>query len=315
VADSARPSGDEPLVMAAAPVSSPTGAKTFIAVPELVATAGLYPTRGEVGITASFTLAMIQPFAGSMSAYGAPRAQGQLLPIDQPANQALFSVMGTSFGGDGVDDFALPNLADRVAIGGTQIGQMGSRTLTLTYLIAISSPEPPLAGMVALFTGNYAPEGWMIANGTLLPIAPYLPLFQAIGTNFGGNGSTNFALPNLNDAGAVGVGQGPGLPPVSLGEKVSGTVPGLGLNYLISTTGPYPPSSGTGFFPDTGQYLGQMIAYAGAQVPAGWAACDGSLQPISANPALFELIGTTYGGDGVNSFALPDLRGRMILGG
>jgi microcystin-dependent protein len=296
-------------------LATPTGAKTMIAMPELVATAGLYPVRGDGGTIANFTLAMIQPFAGSISAYGAPRAQGQLLAIDQPANQALFSVMGTSFGGDGIDSFALPNLGDRVAIGGTQPGQMGSRTLTLTYLIAISAPEAPLAGMVALFTGNYAPEGWMVANGTLLPIAPYFTLFQAIGANYGGNGSTNFALPNLNGAGAVGVGQGPGLPPVSLGEKVSGgTVPGLGLNYLISTRGPTPPSSGTGFFPDSGQYLGQMIAYAGAQAPAGWACCDGSLQPISANPALFELIGTTYGGDGQTTYALPDLRGKMIVG-
>jgi microcystin-dependent protein len=45
--------------------------------------------------------------------------------------------------------------------------------------------------------------------------------------------------------------------------------------------------------------------------PAGWARCDGSLLPISENDVLFNLIGTTYGGDGQTTFALPDLRGRM----
>lgn len=48
--------------------------------------------------------------------------------------------------------------------------------------------------------------------------------------------------------------------------------------------------------------------------PRGWAFCHGQLMPISANSALFSIIGTTYGGDGVNSFALPDLRGRVPVG-
>ena len=51
--------------------------------------------------------------------------------------------------------------------------------------------------------------------------------------------------------------------------------------------------------------------FAGNFAPVGWAFCDGSLIPISENDALFNLIGTTYGGDGQNTFALPDLRGRV----
>ena len=47
--------------------------------------------------------------------------------------------------------------------------------------------------------------------------------------------------------------------------------------------------------------------------PAGWARCDGSLLPISENEVLFQLIGTTYGGDGQETFALPDLRGRVPI--
>ncbi len=53
--------------------------------------------------------------------------------------------------------------------------------------------------------------------------------------------------------------------------------------------------------------------FPGNFAPVGWAFCDGSLLPISNNDALFNLIGTTYGGDGVITFALPDLRGRAPI--
>ncbi len=58
-------------------------------------------------------------------------------------------------------------------------------------------------------------------------------------------------------------------------------------------------------------FVGEIRLFAGNFAPAGWAFCDGSLLPISQNDVLFQLIGTTYGGDGVNTFALPDLRGRV----
>ena len=61
-------------------------------------------------------------------------------------------------------------------------------------------------------------------------------------------------------------------------------------------------------------FLGQIMPFAGSVVPRGWAQCAGQLLAISQNAALFSLIGTYYGGNGVNNFALPDLRGRAILG-
>ena len=61
-------------------------------------------------------------------------------------------------------------------------------------------------------------------------------------------------------------------------------------------------------------YVGELRIFAGTFAPRGWAFCDGRLLPISENDALFTLIGTTYGGDGQTSFALPDLRGRIPLG-
>jgi microcystin-dependent protein len=60
-------------------------------------------------------------------------------------------------------------------------------------------------------------------------------------------------------------------------------------------------------------YVGEIRMFAGNFNPAGWMFCDGSLLPISENETLFNLIGTTYGGDGQSTFALPDLRGRVPI--
>ena len=58
-------------------------------------------------------------------------------------------------------------------------------------------------------------------------------------------------------------------------------------------------------------FIGEIRMFGGNFPPAGWAFCDGQLLPIAENDALFALIGTTYGGDGQTTFALPDLRGRI----
>lgn len=60
-------------------------------------------------------------------------------------------------------------------------------------------------------------------------------------------------------------------------------------------------------------YVGEIRMFGGNFAPAGWMFCDGQLLPISEFETLFNLIGTTYGGDGQSTFALPDLRGRVPL--
>jgi microcystin-dependent protein len=60
-------------------------------------------------------------------------------------------------------------------------------------------------------------------------------------------------------------------------------------------------------------YVGEIRMFAGNFAPAGWMFCEGQLLPISENETLFNLIGTTYGGDGQSTFALPDLRGRLPI--
>ena len=61
-------------------------------------------------------------------------------------------------------------------------------------------------------------------------------------------------------------------------------------------------------------FYGEIMPWPIGYAPQGWAFCDGSLLPIAQYQALFALIGTTYGGNGVSTFALPDLRGRIPLG-
>ncbi|HEU0130072.1 MAG TPA: tail fiber protein [Mycobacteriales bacterium] len=60
-------------------------------------------------------------------------------------------------------------------------------------------------------------------------------------------------------------------------------------------------------------YVGDIRIFAGTYAPAGWAFCNGQPLPISENEVLFQLIGTTYGGDGQETFNLPDLRGRLPM--
>jgi microcystin-dependent protein len=60
-------------------------------------------------------------------------------------------------------------------------------------------------------------------------------------------------------------------------------------------------------------FIGEIRMFAGNFAPRGWALCDGQILPISGNDALFSLLGTTYGGDGRTTFALPDLRGRAPI--
>src|SRR3954468_10958305 len=66
--------------------------------------------------------------------------------------------------------------------------------------------------MITIFGGNFAPRGWAMCNGQLLAISQNTALFSLLGTTYGGNGQTTFALPDLRGKFVIGMGQGPGLP-------------------------------------------------------------------------------------------------------
>src|ERR1041384_6246861 len=77
----------------------------------------------------------------------------------------------------------------------------------------------PFVAEIRIFAGNFAPRGWALCNGQLLAISQNTALFSLLGTTYGGDGATNFALPNLQGAPPMQPGQGSGLSPRVLGES------------------------------------------------------------------------------------------------
>jgi microcystin-dependent protein len=77
----------------------------------------------------------------------------------------------------------------------------------------------PFLGEIRMVGFNFAPRGWALCNGEILPIAQNTALFSLLGTTYGGNGQTTFALPNLMGRAPLHQGQGPGLTPRTLGES------------------------------------------------------------------------------------------------
>ncbi|NGP90206.1 phage tail protein [Fodinibius halophilus] len=94
-----------------------------------------------------------------------------------------------------------------------------------------------LEGMIAevkLFAGNYAPQNWAFCDGKLLPISQHQALYSILGTSYGGNGTTNFQLPDLRGRTPVGAGNGPGLQTVQVGQKGGRETLTLGIPNLPS---------------------------------------------------------------------------------
>ena len=84
--------------------------------------------------------------------------------------------------------------------------------------------------------------------------------------------------------------------------------------FLLVCVFTLPSFSSTELKAQSDPFIGQLSVFAGSFAPRGWAFCDGGLLRINEYQALFSLIGTNYGGDGRTNFALPDLRGRVVIG-
>ncbi|QMV71541.1 phage tail protein [Comamonas piscis] len=144
-------------------------------------------------------------------------------------------------------------------------------------------------GLITIFGGTYAPRGWAFCNGQLLSVAQNSALFSLLGTTYGGNGQTTFALPDLRGRVPLGMGQGAGLPTYTLGEKAGTPTVTLGLQQMpihnhpttvTQTSMMASTSAGTLQVPVTGSLLAQSnqrdaqyveLANAGSTVPLGGA--------------------------------------------
>ena len=87
--------------------------------------------------------------------------------------------------------------------------------------------------------------------------------------------------------------------------------PGLGVNYIIALEGAFPAQGPPQV---QGTIIGEIKIFTGGYAPYGWAFCHGQLLPVGDYPVLFQLIGTTFGGDGRKNFGLPDLRSAVPVG-
>ena len=113
------------------------------------------------------------------------------------------------------------------------------KKLLLIGLFAILSfgktkAQDSIIGEIRMFAGNFAPTGWAFCQGQLLPIAQNTALFSLLGTTYGGDGRTTFALPDLRGRVPVGFGQGPGLSNRVIGDQFGSELVTLNINQMPS---------------------------------------------------------------------------------
>ena len=131
----------------------------------------------------------------------------------------------------------------------------------------------PFIGQITLFPYNFAPFGWAFCAGQLLPISQNTALFSLLGVQFGGNGTSNFALPDLRGRAALGMGQGSGLQPYPLGQPGGVESVTLTANQFASHTHALQAAAtATTATPGSGVVLGTPAAATPTYATAGTAA-------------------------------------------
>jgi microcystin-dependent protein len=178
--------------------------------------------------------------------------------------------------------------------------------VTLSASLASASPvASPAEGLLVYNTGNnqaigfyyWARTGWqLLGSPTILTsTTPINVTFNNIRLNAG---TAAGQLLTWNGNNWVNTNPKPS-------QYIDNTQPNLALNFCISLYGIFPSQD------EAQPYIGEIGLFGFNFAPSGWAFCNGQLLPISENDALYALIGTTYGGDGISTFGIPDLRGRV----
>ena len=245
----------------------------------MTASGGWVPTpKAAAGSADTPIIGEIKLFPYTHPPLGWQRADGRILSI--AGNDVLYNVIGTRFGGDGVSTFALPDLRGVATVSG------------VNYYIATQGLYPSsipgdavVVSELRIFAFDYAGNNLLPARHQSLPISSYAPLYALIGSLYGGNGTTTFNLPDLN----------PLIP---------------GVSYYIAYSGLFPNSSYGGL-----PYFGEILTfpYGVNSSSVGVDPADGQLLNIQQNAALFALLGTRFGGNGVTQFAKPNMSGSTSI--
>lgn len=283
--------------------------KPYLVLQPCIAVQGIFPSMTKEGVDLSNPkgdgsyMGEIITFAFNFAPVGHLKCDGWLLPLSQ--NTALFSLLYTTYGGNGSTNFALPDFQGRISVGSgqgnmlsnRQIGETGgSNTVTLWQ-----NEIPNHSHSIVDFFMKGSNSGSSISPVNNYPAFCNYNLFSATSNcNLGISVSTQYS--------EIAGGSNPH----------NNMMPYVVLNQCIVTQGTYPPRDKKYSNKDGSKnympYVGEINQYAFDFAPSGFMPCDGRLLLISENDALFALIGTTFGGDGEVYFALPDLRGRTPIG-
>lgn len=255
-------------------------------------------------------------------------AAGLMVGVSPPGAQAQ-DVIGTTDNAGGGQAVFNRQPATAVNFAVSLVGRFPSQNLSLpgpgTAAPILGGDSEPFIGEVTMFAGNFNPRGTTLAEGQLLPIAQNQAYFSLAAANFGGDLRTNVGVPDLRgrsaihaDRGSIGqklgsefvnltadqmpththpLGPAPlGTEPAGGGQAHSNRAPSLGLNHFISLSDGVVRTAVNNF------------------APRGFAKPEGQVLLVNQFSELFSVIGTTYGGDGTSTFALPDLTGRVVVG-
>jgi microcystin-dependent protein len=140
----------------------------------------------------------------------------------------------------------------------------------------------PVVAEIRIFGFSFAPKGWALCNGQLMPISQNTALFSLLGTTYGGNGTTNFALPNLQGAAPLNFGQGPGLSLYDLGQTGGETAVTLLQTEMPGHTHSVKCSSGAGTATSPANNA-WATAQVGRQAENKYSAATGSSPAMSFN--------------------------------
>lgn len=162
----------------------------------------------------------------------------------------------------------------------------------------------PFLAEIRIFAGDFAPRGWALCNGALMPLAQNTALFSLLGTYYGGDGKSTFALPNLLGRAPMHPGTGPGLTPRQLGEATGVPEVTLQTSEIPAHSHGFAARTGSTLRTDpTGSYLGtESVLYAppagattplspSAITPAGGSAPHNNMQPFLAMTFIIALQG------------------------
>ncbi|MFC9710876.1 tail fiber protein, partial [Paenibacillus sp. NPDC056933] len=245
----------------------------------LVFLIGLSGLWNNISIVQQAHAAAADPYLGEIRLFpyravptGWMPARGQTLSLTQ--NTALYSLLGSNYGGDGKSTFALPNLTNAAPEGmGYYIAMKGifpSRDPDVLYT------RNAVLGEVRLFPYVFSPTGWLTAEGQSVNTSVYSDLYEMIGTTYGSDTPDEFKLPNF--------------PEIN------------GVHYAIFTNPANHAENGTG-----NEYIGEIIPMLVNLSTNNWILANGTTLPTNDNQPLFSLLGTKFGGNGSTEFKVPNL--------